>query len=201
LRLDHVAVLVTDFFTKTGISTTNFPIQIDEQFIQQLGKYLQIKNKYIQVVTIPRLNKDVIYGKIRDFEDHVDIAIAYSLNHCWQRFVICKELAHLILSNNEKKGITRCPKELIDGLFASNYGIMEADVKHEHFAAFFAVECLMPYNETKEDLDNILIHNTDIAEKYKVPLEIIEHLKTDRVKEERKKLFENTYEETIQTSL
>lgn len=196
MTLDHVAVLVADFYDKTKIDKTAFPLPVDTDFIKKLGHYLGIKNKFIQVIPIPHLNNKIIYGKIRNFEDHVDIAIAYSLNHCWRRFVICKELSHLILSGKDEEGITKCPKDLIDGLFASSYGILEADVQHEHFAAFFAVEYLMPFEETKNILDDKSVLDTEIAEQYKVPLSIIEHLRTDSVKKIRAKLFENNYEDS-----
>lgn len=88
---------------------------MDTELMQAVGKYLGFTNgKYIKIVPIDTSNK-LILGKLRHFNKGVDIGINdFALNTCWKRFVITKELSHLIMSRNGE-GITENIEALING--------------------------------------------------------------------------------------
>lgn len=109
-------------------------------------------------------------------------AICYikNLNNCWKRFVLCKELFHVLLDNPEYANI-----ELINHIEhctseAPDLGPTPASAQIEFFAEYSAMEFLFPFEErlkikeASSDLDF-----AKIAETYKVPRIYVERYLTD----------------------
>jgi Zn-dependent peptidase ImmA (M78 family) len=80
------------------------------------------------------------------YSDHADIFYSASLNVCWSRFVVCKELAHLLL-DTETKHFTKNPVALVQGL-VTQVPILkpENDLVSESIALYCAIEILLPWH-------------------------------------------------------
>lgn len=108
-----------------------------------------------------------------------DICVARNLNHCWSRFVFCKELFHVVMDREESRNMD-IPKHVEAFTVPFPGGEDNAPeptiaVQSEFLAEIAAMEFLFPYRRRVEELNGP--NKTDsmaIAEKYKVPLVYVE---------------------------
>lgn len=95
------------------------------------------------------------------------------LNRCWTRFVICKELAHVLLDTQQDYTVD--PNELINNLINAIPDGVRADVDSETLAQFGAIELLIP-NECRDAMDRTLEDRDSsmfLAERFRVPEKIV----------------------------
>lgn len=119
---------------------------------------------------------DQIFGALLRYHNGATIIYSAELNTCWRRFVIAKELAHLIF--DDSRTFTKNPVELIGTLLS---GIdpasgANAALTSEKLAAIMAVELLLPHVERarvvqmKSQGDSPL----RIGSTYRVPAKVVE---------------------------
>ncbi|GEM_PF-3518172 len=152
------------------------PMSIDEDLIRQIGTYLNFKKgKYIAVLPIDTSNK-LILGKLRHFSTHVEVLFNdTALNQCWRRYIIVKELFHLLMSKDDE-GITEDIDKLVDGLFNASFGFSD-DIDHEYLAVLFAADFLLPYSLTQDKIKDPKITAAQIAEEFLAPKNIVDLLR------------------------
>lgn len=167
MTYDEVVLLVVDFMDKNTLYPTS-PMPADDKLIKEIGTYLGFsKGKRIRVVPIDTSNK-LILGYLRHYIGNVDIAINDSaLNSCWKRFVITKELSHLIMSKNGE-GVTSNIEELISNIMQLSFGVTD-DIEHENFAIYMAIEYLMPYKISQDMLKDKDLSSLTIATRFGIP--------------------------------
>ncbi len=163
----EVVLLVVDFMKSNDLYPKN-PMPVDNTLIKEVAVYLNFpKGKRIRVVPIDTSNK-LILGYLRHFKKDVDIAINDdALNPCWKRFVIAKELSHLIMSKNGE-GITSDIEELVSNIMQLSFGVTD-DIEHEDFAIFMAIEYLMPYKISQDMLKDKSLSSYEIASRFGIP--------------------------------
>lgn len=100
-----------------------------------------------------------------------DICYVQGLNHCWTRFVICKELFHVILDKPDYRNM-----DIGGHIEEVTTSFPDADsepcnsVAVELLAEVSAMEFLFPYSSRLQELQGELKGNYyAIADKYKVP--------------------------------
>jgi len=118
----------------------NFPIQIPP--LAQIAKDdtgLEIKYR--------KLNLDQpgqIRGRLLRYRDRAYIEYSSELNTCWTRFVVCKELCHLILDSAEE--YTKSPPSFVEQLLGQITGEPREDLVSERTAEIAALELLFPHD-------------------------------------------------------
>jgi Zn-dependent peptidase ImmA (M78 family) len=164
----------------------------ENDLLTEIGKYLNFSaGKYIRVVPIDTSNK-LILGKLRHFKEGVQIGINEpALNKCWKRFVIVKELSHLLMSKNNE-GITQDIEDLVNGLFQMSFGLSD-DIDHEHLALLMASEYLMPYRISQDLLKDSSLSSLDIAKQFSVPEVVVKGYRSLEHIEERDEAYKDMY--------
>jgi hypothetical protein len=121
---------------------------------------------------------------VKDFG--YEICTLNDLNNCWKRFVLCKELFHIILDCESDRNASL--EEHLDNFFG---GITELEAKvsgsaqAEILAEIAAMEFLFPY----VDRLKMIQHNiefSDVAERYKIPRYFAERYMTKQYVEKLK---------------
>lgn len=119
-----------------------------------------------------------VRGMYAAYDDHYDVVVLSGQNYCWQRFVLCKELFHVILDTDEYRSVH--VGELVDE-FTNTFPMQEAGadarpgahVTNEMVAEICAMEFLFPY----ADRVRIVAGEHDpmeLAQRYKVPRVFVE---------------------------
>lgn len=110
-----------------------------------------------------------------------EICILNDLNNCWKRFVLCKELFHIVLDSEESRNPSL--EEHLDDFFGGvtnlEHRASTVSARTEYLAEFAAMEFLFPYAERV----SLLSGNKDIsaiAERYKIPRYFAERYLTKR---------------------
>lgn len=174
MRYQDIVTVLNDFLKAQGVEIKT-PMSIDEDLIRNIGTYLNFQSgKYITVLPIDTSNR-LILGKLRHFSTHVEVLFNESaLNPCWTRYIIVKELFHLLMSKNDE-GITEDIDKLVDGLFNASFGFSD-DIDHEYLAVLFAADFLLPYSLTQDKIKDPSITSAQIAEEFKAPKNIVDLL-------------------------
>lgn len=126
-----------------------FPVKPQGQVMPAISKMMtrSPKNPY----TIQFLQQDVpvstLRGKLVRYQepDYAKIFFSLHQNHCWRRFVMCKEMAHIILDTNPEQRTTNVESH-IQGLISEMPNISHNKaLDSEYDAMILALEILMPW--------------------------------------------------------
>lgn len=130
-----------------------------------------------------------INGRLQRYIDNrVLVCVSDKLNTCWSRYVVTKELTHLIIDKNNESFTTNVDmlvNWIIDGLNVT----IDKPIESEHVAAHLAAEILIPYSSSQELLKNSAISTYDIALRYSVPKKIVELFRIPEYIERRDKAY------------
>jgi len=192
LTYQNIVNLVIDFIDVSDIEEIEYML-VDNSLLKNIGLYLNFpKNKFIKVIPIDTSNK-LILGKLRHFKNGVQVGVNdFALNTCWKRFVIVKELSHLIMSK-DNEGITQNIEILVNGLFQMSFGLSD-DIDHEQLALFMASEYLMPYRISQDMIKNRDISTLSIAKKFGVPEVVVAGYRTPEHIKIRDKAYQDMFE-------
>jgi hypothetical protein len=141
--------------------------------ISTCQKYLnvEIKLKKSEI----SYTKNSVWGTCIDRRNgQFDICFADGLNECWERFVICKEAFHVVLTKDEYRNMSICGH--IEELVVEVPDGHEPGLSNmaEKLSELAAMEFLLPYLSRVEIIRNGKISYEQIAERYKVPLVFVE---------------------------
>ena len=128
-------------------------------------------------------NSTQIKGRVLRYKDHAVIEYSSELNTCWERFVVTKELCHLMLDADED--YTKDVEELVKCLVSCN--ILEGEPKpaerSEFMCSFAAAELLAPIKIRRDLYENEYRNNNlttmQIADIFKIPGHYIEIIFSD----------------------
>jgi Zn-dependent peptidase ImmA (M78 family) len=138
-------LVVKDLFASIG--PVSFPIKVDEVLVPAVAaKMVGTTGKpYKIALKCHNWQATQLSAWLERFPDHADIYFSATENCCWSRFVVCKELAHLLI-DTEAKHYTKNPvalvQELINKLPTTKF---DHDINSEHVALFAAIEMLLPW--------------------------------------------------------
>lgn len=117
-----------------------------------------------------------IFGSVQRYGNSATIVYSKDLTTCWRRFVVAKELSHLMFDDTED--FTKDPIELVASLLA---GIplsdgARASVTSEQHAVLMAIELILPHSCRKviEAMSASGSSALKIATKFMVPEKVVE---------------------------
>lgn len=120
-----------------------------------------------------------LLGEMRRYGDHAEIIYSSNLNVCWSRFVLAKELTHLLIDTPAH--YTTDPVTLLNRIIL-NYppGIVD-DIDSEWAAFFGAIFLLIPeaLKSQIHGLHSMRVSDFDIAKKFSVPEKIVSYYLSD----------------------
>jgi hypothetical protein len=188
--LEYAFKKVSNLFRESGLDINQKPFPIESDLIVAIAKHVNLqKGTTIKVVDIRNSSK-IIYGYIRHYKHKIDIGVLESLNHCWTRYVTCKEISHILLGSNGD-GVTGDPRDIINGFYEKMLCGQNAAYDHEHLAMICAAEIMMPYEVSQSLLEDDIITSIDIALQFKIPLALVKIYKNKKFLETRKEIYTN----------
>jgi hypothetical protein len=95
----------------------------------------------VSLVNFP--SSRLIKGRLLRYGNRAEIHVSGDQNICWQRFVACKELAHLLLDREDHGHFTSDPELLVERLVGDKWH-QSADMASERLAPYGAIEMLIP---------------------------------------------------------
>lgn len=162
---------------KTYALAADDPLRSVDILIKICKQYLE-KNIVIYELDVDKVDSP-IYGAsiLQKTEGRYDICHVKNLNYCWQRFVICKELFHVVLDEEQYRSIgIGSHIDEVTVAFPDDESRPSPPVIVEKLAEIAAMEFLIPYAERKTECEmkNGGINCRAIADRYKVPLVYVE---------------------------
>lgn len=130
-------------------------------------------------ITVSEFDNDLgpsIWGMVVEFDDRAEIHVNRTLNFCWRRFVVAKELIHLLLNKANSQYRTSGADEienLVIGLVTDSPALT-MPLSSEFLAYIGAMELLMP----QELAQNIFpladgARPLEVAHNFKCPEQVI----------------------------
>lgn len=138
------------------------------------------EQKQVQILRFEMAAADEqVKGGYVAFDDRYDVYLLGDLNFCWERFVLCKELFHVILDKSEYRNmrIGELVEEFTSAFPADDIRPGPA-VTNELVAEICAMEFLFPYAD-RISLASRPHDSSEIAEQYKVPKVFVERYLSD----------------------
>ena len=119
-----------------------------------------------------------VYGFVAVEGDMANIVYSRSLNLCWSRFTVLKELMHLCLDSNWLRGGVMHPIGVLEGAIdaRSNHPGVHENLDDETAALFLAFEVMVPW-ELRSQLmmmRGLGASNMQIAKAFLVPARMVE---------------------------
>lgn len=143
-----------------------------ESFVETVRRLLGVDVRLLQL----QIDKDdsAVYSACVMYEDkHCDVLFVDGLNTCWRRYVVCKELFHIIIDLPEYRNmdIEQHVQELTVA-FPDDDSSPEKAAVAEFIAEIAAMEFLFPYQRRQQELERAkgVPDYLAIARKYRVPV-------------------------------
>ena len=137
-----------------------------------------------------------INGMYIDLSGHIYINLQESMNECWRRFTIIKELCSAYVGHYQSdiidNTIYECETEYVSGIeeaferkvnYVNSDGLEDGDIDSETFAILIATELLIPrpYREITRSLlkkvDNEELTLNDVAKSLLIPESVLKLFK------------------------
>jgi Zn-dependent peptidase ImmA (M78 family) len=162
---------------KLYVLVADDPLRSVDKLTEICRKYL---NKEIEIFELDiDKNESPVFGAsiLKEGDARYDICHVKNLNYCWQRFVVCKELFHVVLDEEKYRsmGISQHLDE-VTVAFPDDESRPSEPVIVEQLAEIAAMEFLFPYAVRVVERSGIN-GNVDcraLAERFKVPLVYLE---------------------------
>jgi hypothetical protein len=122
-----------------------FPIRVKDWLIPEISRLAVVDGAKFSVERHPRFwDTYRLNGYLERYPDRAIIAYSLALNTCWRRFVVTKELSHLMLDDDTS--FTKDPVELVQGLVNAMANLEAGrDLQSEHLSVAAAAELLLPW--------------------------------------------------------
>jgi len=141
-------------------------------------------DKPISVYDFPPLGtENPLAAFVNNYVDRSEIYVSSTQNYCWRRFLVAKELAHLLICDSSNRTpiapgeIASLLSDLINNVCPGDNRILQA----ESYAYFAAIEILLP-QEHAVDAAAMLTRGSsvlELAQKYRIPRKAMELRLTD----------------------
>lgn len=131
------------------------------------------KNVEIKLLELTA-DAQAVRGMYIAYDDRYEVCLLSGQNHCWQRFVLCKELFHVILDNDEYRNMhIGALVEEFTGSFPEIDSRPSPKVTNEKVAEICAMEFLFPY-EDRVRLVAGEYNSGELAQRYRLPRVFVE---------------------------
>lgn len=139
----------------------------------------QLIKKPIEVYDFPPLGvQNPLAALVENYDTRAVIYVSSTQNYCWRRFLVAKELAHLIMCNDSNQtpitpsDVTSLLSDLINNVSPGENKILQA----ESLAYYAAIEILLPMElatiAAKRLIDGESI--SELAKAYRIPRKVME---------------------------
>lgn len=156
----------------------------------------RLLNKKIEVLAAPPLgNENPIAACVLDYGDKAEVYVSTAQNYCWQRFLVAKELAHLLICDDSNRtpitseDVATLLSELINNVIPDKNPILQV----ESLAYIAAIEILLPMEHAEAASRRLAEGESilDVAKAYRLPKKVMEF----RLSDPRVRLmFESAYQ-------
>jgi hypothetical protein len=174
----EVCAIVRNFFESIPSEHIVVPMGLLETIIPAIEWRLSNNGPFKIVISRKVWGHRNLRGMFHRYSDRAEVSYSNGLNLCWTRFVICKEISHLVI-DCKKQNFTHDPVELVQQLIAGGPSLNKDDgLQSEHLAAVAAIELLLPWKlrgEIKAMVNNG-ITDLEIALKFRVPEHVVTYL-------------------------
>ena len=200
--------VVEDYFSKNNLQPSSFyPIAITTTKQStgwahshastplKTGLLEIVSSKVNKPIFIKEFDKDdapSIQGCCLEKENSATIYVSKNLNFCWRRFIVAKELSHLLINkvdNELRNSDMDDVLELMSFLVTQGSEAKNNIQLSEYIAYLGAIEMLMP----KMFIDNGLFESSNIVERIKCPKQMFEARQISPLKE----IFTNVYSDPM----
>lgn len=180
MRPADICVLAQDFITTfpsrqipNGTHKKQVIRDSDDSLLKDTSVYACQRSVVIKAFP----NEDAFWGMLVRGRVKSKIYVSSKLNNCWTRFVVAKELCHLIIDNSEGKSYTTDLIELASNLITRNVQIDSHALNSEPLAMIMACELMMPYsqNDTLASSSN----SYHIAMSFGMPEKMIDMMRSE----------------------
>lgn len=169
-----------------GISNRDMPVSVlDWQNLVENRLSQKSPNFKVNIQGFPRQGAQIRGALVRRITTS-DIFFSNSESFCWQRYIATKELAHLLI--DEENSYTLHPSSLIEQLISGvplwllrNDSQQDSQAfESEKMAMIAATEMLLPWHHRNyfKECCNKGMNNLEIAEAFKVPKNIVSNMLT-----------------------
>ena len=168
-----VASRAIEHYNLYELNPSRFPRSVDA--LQALCA--EHEKKKISIVALPASEKECsIFGLYVSFGDRYCIALQPDLNPCWHRFVLCKELFHVLIDADEYRDMDIYGHlEDVKASFPVLESAPRSTTAAEVMAEIAALEFLFPYTERERALSAADSPDyLEIAKKYRIPQILVE---------------------------
>jgi len=141
-----------------------------------------INGKYIPINLHPRTyESEAFFGTIEMSNSKVDIFYDRNRNRCWRRFILTKELCHILYDTPNSQHLASTPEQIGSLLTQILAGLAAADFTKDHAASseqatiLMAIEVLLPQSE-RENVTKMMskgANTLDIAKHYLLPEQMV----------------------------
>jgi len=159
-----------------------FPRDVDV-FGNVCVRDLEVNIKVFVVDVVPEEIKEILGGLCLVNEDgSFEINLHPDLNECWQRFILCKELFHVLLDAQEYRNMDLYAHlEQLTLLMPADEDGIYLPGTSELMAEIAAMEFLFPYSERLKVKSKSTINLLDVATVYRVPQKFVALYLSDAV--------------------
>lgn len=158
---------VNDHYKLTHL-TGNATQKIMDYILDSCDK-LGVQNVHMSEVDLP-FSDSAVYSMCVMTQDGADIVLAKGLNHCWQRYTICKELFHLLIDDEKYRNLDIfAHSEAVTISYSLDESRPDLGVAAEFLAEVAAMEFLFPYAERELQMRNGQPNYPAIAQQYRIP--------------------------------
>lgn len=139
----------------------------------------QLLGKPITVKTFPSLGNDnPIAALVFNYSDRAEILVSSMQNYCWSRFLVAKELAHLLTCNTVNatpittNEVTELLSDLINNVSPGDNHVLQA----ETLAYYAAIEILLPMEHAEAAAISLSQGQSilELASTYRIPRKVME---------------------------
>ncbi len=177
IRHVDVCLIVKDLFKKIGSGGDSIPIKVDSVVLPAVAGFVTTPNGLPYKISLDCKNwpANQLSGMLFRYPDRAEVIYSSTLNTCWARFVVCKELVHLLI-DTEPKHFTKNPVALVQEIINKLPSVAcVEELNSESLAIVGAVEMLLPWHLRKKMEDMMASGASDyaIALEFRAPEKIV----------------------------
>jgi hypothetical protein len=175
-RFIEVFLSGLDVSRKLGEKCPKFPRDVNI-LIGMVEESLSLSSQY-RIYFHPRLYRaNTFIGTIEAFDSEAHIYYDRDRNKCWRRFIVVKELCHLLYANQGEHHLASTPDQVEQLLNKIMAGLTNLDITKDYVASteqcalLMAVEALLPHSE-RSNVAKVLAGGgteLDVAANYLIP--------------------------------
>jgi len=186
-KLAEILSCAVRFSIRLGQACPEFP-RSTEKLIGIVTQYLSLNGEFSISFHPRNYEARGFLGTVEIYDNDAHIYYDLDRNLCWRRFIVTKELCHILYFDNGEKGEPCSPDTITQLIDTIVVGLDKADLvndnqaKSETLTMFMALEILLP-NSERQTIQKMLENNGDVmsvATKYRIPVQFVRMYLVDK---------------------